>query len=384
MIKSNLRRGVLSTAVAACVLASGIGMAGVASAANNFPLGNVQQDGNADFATTVKTTTVTRLAGNDRISTAIVAAQSRAWGTNKDVNVVIARYDDFADALSAGPLADALDAPILVTNSNVLDTRVKNELVALGLNKNGKARNVNVIIVGGQGAISTGVATDIDAATGSTSFRIQGSDRYETSVNVSKQTIDVYSTTPGAKKVVNVFLATGRDFADAMTAGSAAASNNGVVILTADTVVPAQTQRFLDRLVNTLPAGYDLASIVTVGGQAEAAAEDADAHYTGSDRYETAALLADHYFDFSGNLSSPNTQNVAIASGHTYADAVVAAGYIANADGPLLLSNPNVLNGFTKSYLEKNEIAINRAFVFGGQATLSLDVTAQVKSALAW
>lgn len=379
MMKSTLRRGVLSAAVAVGLLASGVGVASMASAADNFPFGNFQQDGNADFSTSVKKTDVTRLAGNDRISTAIVASQSRTWGDEESVNVVIARYDDFADALSAGPLADALDAPILVTNSNVLDDRVKNELVRLG-----EGRQVNVTIVGGQGAISTSVAQKIDNAIDGTSIRIQGADRYETSVNVSDATIDAYFNGAPVATGVNVFLATGRDFADAMTAGATAAGSNGIVLLTADGVMPSATKTYLSNLANELPGSFDLASIVTVGGQAETAWEDASAHYTGSDRYETAALLADEYFDFSGNLSAAETQNVAIASGQTFADAVVAAGYIANADGPLLLSNPNVLNGFTKSYLEKNEIAINRAFVFGGEATLAKSVTKEVKIALAW
>lgn len=375
MKKSTFRRGALSAAVVAGVFASGLGMAGMATAAPNLA-------DDPTFSVDVNSSEVTRLAGNDRISTAIIASQSRTWVDEEGVtNVVIARYDDFADALSAGPLADALDAPILVTNSNVLDTRVENELTRLaGLATGG----INVVIVGGTGAISADVAADINEATGATSVRVQGSDRYETSIAVSNATIAAYGETEEGLDTVNVFLATGRDFADAMTAGATAASNGGVVLLTADKVMVDATTDYLAALPNLLPAAVDLGSIVTVGGQAEAAFEDADASFTGSDRYETASMLADEYFGFGENISLVDTENVAIASGWTYADAVVAAGYIANADGPLLLSNPNVLNGFTKSYLEENELAIDRAFVFGGEATLSKSVAAEVRTALSW
>lgn len=55
---------------------------------------------------------------------------------------------------------------------------------------------------------------------------------------------------------------------------------------------------------------------------------------------------------------------------------------MANADGPLLLTNPNVLNHFTKAYLERQQVAVDHAFVFGGTGTISPAVTNQVSAAL--
>lgn len=370
-MNNKLRRGAVAAAVAAAVVGSTLAMASVSSAA---PL-----DNDPNFIPSIHTNTTYRIAGNDRISTAILAAQTRTdWGCN----VVVARYDDFADALSAGPLADVLDAPILTNPSNVLDSRVAHEITRLGSTGACAESGVEVHIVGGTGAISSGVSAAIANLAGvNGTLRYQGADRYQTSVAVSTATIKFYTALN--IKDINVFLATGRDFADAMTSGAAAASDDGVVLLTAGSTMPSQTRNFIENLRKYVPGTpANIASIFAVGGDAAMAWPDADAKYVGVDRYQTASKLADHFFDMSGNISGSKTNSVGVASGWTYADAVVAAGYMANADGPLLLTNPNVLNHFTKEYLQRQQVAVDHAFVFGGTGTIAPAVTVQVSKAL--
>lgn len=60
---------------------------------------------------------VERFAGTDRITTA-VAVSARERDTAQ--TVVLARFDDYADALAGGPLAVHLDAPLLLTTSDGL------------------------------------------------------------------------------------------------------------------------------------------------------------------------------------------------------------------------------------------------------------------------
>lgn len=368
---TKIRRAAVAAVVAAAFVGSSLAMATVSSAA---PL-----DNDPNFVPSIHSNTTYRIAGNDRISTAILASQTRTdWGCN----VVLARYDDFADALSAGPLADVLNAPILTNPSSGLDSRVANEINRLG--NTTKCDGVNVHVIGGTGALSEAVSKAVAKLSGvSGVLRYQGSDRYQTSVAVSVATINLYTSLN--IRDVNVFLATGRDFADAMTAGASAAQANGVVLLTAGSSVPAQTRSFLDNLRNLIPGTpANIASIYTVGGAAAMAWPDSDMSFVGVDRYQTASKLADHFFNWKGNISSTQTRSVGIASGWTYADAVVAAGYMANADGPLLLTNPNVLNGFTKDYLVRQQVAVNHAFVFGGSGTIAPSVTGQVSKALSF
>ena len=70
---------------------------------------------------------VHRLAGDDRIATAIAASQD-AWPSGSADTVVLARSDTFADALVGVPLAHAGNGPLLLTPQDSLDPRVRTEI----------------------------------------------------------------------------------------------------------------------------------------------------------------------------------------------------------------------------------------------------------------
>ena len=58
-----------------------------------------------------------------------------------------------------------------------------------------------------------------------------------------------------------------------------------------------------------------------------------------------------------------------------YPDAVVASAYIANADGPLLLSAPDALTPVTAAYLADNVDNGQMVVTFGGPGSMSKAVT---------
>lgn len=94
-----------------------------------------------------------RLSGNNRYKTAVAISQN-GWKTSE--SVVLARGDDYADALCAGPLAKKYGAPILLTEKEKLNAGTLAELKRLGVK--------NVFIVGGYGAISSNVESALTAA----------------------------------------------------------------------------------------------------------------------------------------------------------------------------------------------------------------------------
>ncbi|WDC84177.1 cell wall-binding repeat-containing protein [Caloramator sp. mosi_1] len=71
-----------------------------------------------------------RVYGTDRIKTAVAVSQT---GWDEAEYAVVARADDFPDALSAGPLAKKYDAPILLTYKDRLNEEVEIELLRLGV-----------------------------------------------------------------------------------------------------------------------------------------------------------------------------------------------------------------------------------------------------------
>lgn len=155
------------------------------------------------------TATDTRLAGADRVSTALEIASAGTWGTT----VVLAPADqaNLVDALAAAPLAGQENAPILLTFKGSLDAGVKAKIAALGATK--------VYVVG---AISAAVAAEVDAISGVTVEVLQGPGRQATAAAVNAKL-----TSPAGTFVV------GYDaIADALSVASYAAKNKFAIVLT--------------------------------------------------------------------------------------------------------------------------------------------------------
>lgn len=128
----------------------------------------------------------------------------------------------FPDALAAGPAAIHLGGVVLLTDPTTLSPETKVELARLQPEK--------VIVVGSFGAVSNsvmaaaGVAAEVSAASG-TLLRQAGPDRYFTADAIVQYafTTNVYSST--------AFIATGRNYPDALAAGPGAGLVGSPVIL---------------------------------------------------------------------------------------------------------------------------------------------------------
>lgn len=392
---------------------------------------------------------VTRLSGPNRISTAVAASQSRTWGCA----VIVARQDEYPDALASGPLADVLNAPILLipsaaqtedvpeivtTEINRLYNNIDAEQCfhryggvttpeqARGLSGQGLASLFTIHVIGGTGVISEDQADQLAEAVnpGFTNLkRWRGADRYQTAVAVAEEIITHYAAfglfgVPPYLELwtgdtrINTFLTTGQNFPDALAGGTGAAQNDGIVLLTKGEEVERFTDEFVINLDQTiidivgtlcgtldldalqldlclgLEFGQNTPEIITVGGPADRAAKldagySVDQSYVGANRYETASELANAPWWGTPTLAS-DFDTVGVASGQTYADAVVGGGYMGNADGPLLLTRSDELPDVTRDYLEGNAFTLDYAFVFGGSSTISPDVVEDIGDALNW
>lgn len=321
-----------------------------------------------------------RVAGPDRIDTAIKLnkSSSKVWSNN----CILARDDDFPDALAAAPLADVLDAPIYLTApGDTVDARtvaaMKAQFTSLNPRLNGCK---NVYVLGGTGVITENATSKL-WADGFAVTRLRGVDRYETAKNIAIETANKVMNEGANPRTINVYLATGKNFPDALAAGAAAADNDGVVLLTEDTKMNTEfTYKFLKRQYDTLMPGINGIEIHTVGGQAEAAArssiEDIRDTNTGTDRYQTATKLFGKYHH--------SINKVAITSGETFADAITAGAWVANHDGALLLTENASLNGYTKTALTNYYAGSTDIVVVGGTGAVSPAVSAQLGALMTW
>ena len=153
---------------------------------------------------------VERISGTTRYETAVKIAE-RLGGTPD--KAVIANGSNFPDALAIAPYAAKNGYPILLVKGG--STTINEPTARLLRDK----KISQTIIAGGSSAVSDAVESALPGAN-----RISGENRYATSVAIIKEL---------NMATENIYTATGRSFADALT-GSVLAAKNGTSILLVD------------------------------------------------------------------------------------------------------------------------------------------------------
>ncbi|MFR2845415.1 MAG: cell wall-binding repeat-containing protein [Finegoldia magna] len=284
---------------------------------------NIQQE---------KSQQVTRISGKDRITTSVEISKS-AYTTSE--NVVLASGFNFADALSAGQLASALNAPLLLSSQNKLDSQTKNEIERLKAKK--------VYVVGGDNAISkSGVDTTLKSKNIDVT-RLEGQDRYSTSQKVMEKT----------KEIINpeyLLIASGKNFPDALAATSFFVNHKSVMVLSDGLTYPqSNLQEIAIGGVNQLPLkGFKGKRV------------------SGKDRYETALEIA--------KLSFDKNNNAILASGQVFADSLSAVSLTKKHSAPIILTQSNSLTENAKKYLNGKNV-----FIVGGEKTVVKDILTRKK-----
>ena len=315
---------------------------------------------------------IVRLSGDDRIETALAISGEVFDAAD---TVVLARADSYPDALAGGPLAAALDAPILLTGRDGLDARVAAEVSRLGAQ--------TAYLLGGTGALGEAVAQQVVAQTSVTSVvRLAGDDRFETAARIADVLDDLVPGSP-----TGVFVTEGidadptRGWPDALAAGPWAAGAGEPILLTDTDVLPGPTR---DAIV---ASGSAQATIVggtsSVGQAVESAVAGALAgegrvvRVAGESRWATAAAAA--------SQSTPDgTFDVWIATGRDFPDALAAGPAVAITGGVLLLIDGRAasLDPAVEAWLEDRSGHVDRVVVVGGTGVVSDQVAALVADAL--
>ena len=313
------------------------------------------QDG---VCTVCLSSTVQRLAGNDRIGTAltVAAALKDALEVEKFDAIILAAagvgqdQTKFADALSGSYLASSRKAPILLYTTG--DLSAKNlAFIEENLSDNGV-----IYLLGGNISIPAEVEESLNAA-GYTTKRLGGADRYLTNLAILNEV-----SIAGANEVL---IAGGQGFADSLSA-----SATGLPILLVNGSKSALTAEQIEFL-----KGLNGKKVTILGGNAAVSAEleaaieevvgtDVDRIY-GETRESTSAKIADRYFS--------NAKLAFIAYSRMYPDGL-AGGVLANVMGaPLLLTNSG-MEAVANAYIQKT--GIEAGCVLGGSAVIT-DETAK-------
>lgn len=190
--------------------------------------------------------------------------------------------------------------------------------------------------------------------------RLSGSTRYDTAAAIS----GLFG------EADTVFVATGKDYPDALAAAALAGSVEAPVLLTREDSVPAATLNELGRLSpsKVYVLGGDSAVsdgvIAAIGRHVKGADVE---RLSGSNRYGTAAVISQEF---------ESADVVYVATGANFPDALAGAARAGALDGPVLLVKPNSVPGATAAELDRLNPADIK--VLGGTAAVSDDVLTEL------
>ena len=303
-----------------------------------------------------------RLAGAGRYETA--AAISKYEFTKADT-VVLAYSMSYADALAGVPLANKLNAPILLTNKNSLDKATLAEIKRLGAKK--------IIILGGEGAIGSGVVKDL-AANGIKAAnieRIAGKTRYSTAAAIAEKLDKLNGNT--SKEVFFVY---GGGFADALSISPVAAIKNAPILyLTTDGELNAETAAYIEKLKDKKITSYIIGGEGVISNNMRTKLSEAlgvgvydVTRLSGSNRYYTCYYVNKEFSSLWG-------RSVCAATGADFPDALAGGVLAARHKAPLILVGKS-LDKLNEDFLKEQQFYSE--LVFGGKSAVSDETVKQI------
>ena len=305
-------------------------------------------------------TGVERWFGSDRYATAVeISKKAFPGGTD---TVIIATGANWPDALCAAPLCSVNDASLLLVRPDSVPTVVLNEISRLGATE--------AIILGGVGAVSSGVADTLASRVDSIR-RISGGNRYETAAWIAAEVM----LAPGWDG--SAFYATGTNFPDALGASAIAASHRMPILLSTPQYLPNSTA-LID---GDVTSGIIVGGTSVVGGDVESALRQrmSVTRLQGSNRYETTKAIMDHAVANWGT----DVSRVGIASGANFPDALAAGVALGKSGQGQLLTAPNSLASPSAVFLNGKRGQTDSVLIFGGTGAVSGAITTEIE-ALMW
>ena len=242
-------------------------------------------------------------------------------------------------------MAHKLDAPILLTDGNTLDPRVRAELERLHPTK--------IIILGGEGRLTKNLTASL-VKPGLTLERIGGKDRYATSALIAQR---IPSDT--------VIFVNGENFPDALVSAPYAGIKQIPLLLTQAQGIPAPIRQAYLQLNPTHVLVVGGTGVVPVNTMNNIPVEK---RIGGVDRYDTAAQI---YRYAQATYSSPTAY---IASGEQFADAMVGAVLAAKTGSPLFLTQGTSVPATSYSVLSlaaKQPNPVQKIYILGGTDVVS-------------
>ncbi|MBN3375808.1 protease [Clostridium botulinum] len=296
---------------------------------------------------------VKRFEGNNRYET---AAKLATFNWTKSDNIVLVSGEGYADALSASVLAERLNAPIILTNSNSLNDNARQTIEKLKVK--------NIYVIGGEASVSSKIRSELK--NNYKLIELKGKDRFETNLNVAEQLVKL------GVDASEVMVVNGKDgFSDALSAAPIAAANGQILLIVSKdngnaaaefiqkhnskSIVIGTKNVVSDKIYNNLGASR------RVDG--------------GSNRFETNLKILKEF-----NVKVDTHLYIANSTGKGYADALVASVLAGKFSAPLILTDTKDSKDTEKAleYIKDNIKGMTEVNAVGGKAVIPQSITEDI------
>lgn len=213
----------------------------------------------------------------------------------------------------------------------------------------------------------TSAPTSIVGVPGLTFSRISGTDRYSTAVEASKA---AFSDSAAGAPVV--WIASGENFPDALSAGPAAANQNGPLLLTRSGELPAATLTEIQRLHPARIVLVGGTTSVTTSVEAKLKKVAPTTRIAGANRYEISRKIVAYAFGTTATRGSKTA--VYMATGADFPDAVSGGAAAAAKGVPLLLVDGRATSADAATITSLNTLGVSELTVIGGTASMSTSI----------
>lgn len=296
-----------------------------------------------------------RYEGASRIETAINISKNNFSSSN---SVIITNAWKQTDAIAASSLATNLNAPILYTGKDYLNSDTKNEISRLGAK--------SVYIVGGNASITDDVQSELYGIDRVNNVkRISGENRAGTALELAKEAAKY-------KKGASAIVVSGESESDCLAVSAVAAENGCLMFYSIRGSLDIESKNFIKRNFNsvfTMSGDYNISyslqdELRSLGLTVRAK--------TGNDSYDLSLKLSNDPMFYN------NINDVYLTSGKNSADGIPGSVLAAKKGVPLILVDEDINRNDIVNYV--NNKNISNVYILGGVNSISSSFEDTLKS----
>lgn len=335
----------------------------------DYGAGLVRPDRALAAAPATTTVSYPDLGGADRYATAVkISREAFPHGAG---TVIIATGSNYPDALGASCLAGAVRGPILLVPG-------KGEVPPVVLDEITRLKATRALVIGGTAVVPDTSARSVARKLGGLQprwFRIGGTDRYETAVNVARRA----KAERGSGWTGEAYLTTGRDWSDALSV-SPISYSQGIPVLLAPVTAAGWGgfQAACDELgVRDLTIVGDASRVPTTVEKSYSGAFDSLARVGAPAGTATSLLAANLAREYGHSWGS-----VGIARADSWPDALTGGPLLGERRGVLVLSPGTHLTAAARWELVTHRVETTSVDFLGGTGVLTDDLRKGVHDSL--